>query len=410
MPAETTRKQYDIVVVGGGISGLSLAYYCAGRGLSTLVLEKAGRPGGAIHSERLEEGFWLEMGTHTCYNSYGGLLGIIEQTGLREGLIGREKAPWMLWEKGGVKSIMGSLHWGELMLSLPRLLSLRKEGLSVAEYFGAILGRRNYRDVAGPMIGAVTCQEAARFPAAMLFKKRPRRKEIMRSFSVEGGLQSIPEAIAASDGVELLTGVVAAGIEPVDGGTVGGNIVGGKFKVTCGNGGEYIAGAVALATPPNVTAKLLGRHFKEIGATLSRVGMAEAHSVGVAVGREECGLPRLAGLVAPDEPFLSVVSRDTLPHPTLRGFVFHFRPGLPEERQNQLIASVLGVPEERWRHRSAKVNVIPAPVAGHEEIIAELERQLEGRRLLVTGNYFGGLAVEDCVARSAAEAARLLAL
>ncbi len=32
--------QYDVVIVGGGISGLSMAFYSAGAGMKTMLLEK----------------------------------------------------------------------------------------------------------------------------------------------------------------------------------------------------------------------------------------------------------------------------------------------------------------------------------------------------------------------------------
>ncbi|GAA4372117.1 FAD-dependent oxidoreductase [Nocardioides caricicola] len=43
----SARNSYDVVVVGGGHNGLVAAAYLAGAGLSTLVLERLARPGGA---------------------------------------------------------------------------------------------------------------------------------------------------------------------------------------------------------------------------------------------------------------------------------------------------------------------------------------------------------------------------
>ena len=86
-------KQFDAIVIGAGISGLSFASYAAGAGLSTLVIERSERVGGCFHSHRFEgkaAGFWLELGAHTCYNSYGGLIGIMEQHGLMGSILARE--------------------------------------------------------------------------------------------------------------------------------------------------------------------------------------------------------------------------------------------------------------------------------------------------------------------------------
>jgi len=40
--------------------------------------------------------------------------------------------------------------------------------------------------------------------------------------------------------------------------------------------------------------------------------------------------------------------------------------------------------------------------------VQAIDRGLAGARVFVTGNYFGGLAIEDCVLRSRGEADRLL--
>ena len=56
---------------------MSLAYYCANDGLKVLVIEKSKSLGGSFTTEHSED-FWLEMGAHTMYNSYGKLIGIIE--------------------------------------------------------------------------------------------------------------------------------------------------------------------------------------------------------------------------------------------------------------------------------------------------------------------------------------------
>jgi protoporphyrinogen oxidase len=40
--------------------------------------------------------------------------------------------------------------------------------------------------------------------------------------------------------------------------------------------------------------------------------------------------------------------------------------------------------------------------------VRAIDQGIAGSRVYVAGNFFGGLAIEDCVLRSAAEAARLL--
>ena len=56
-----------------GVSGLSYAFRAAKAGRKVLVIEReAARVGGCLHSHRLADGYWFELGAHTTYNSYGG--------------------------------------------------------------------------------------------------------------------------------------------------------------------------------------------------------------------------------------------------------------------------------------------------------------------------------------------------
>jgi ribulose 1,5-bisphosphate synthetase/thiazole synthase len=44
------NQTYDVLVVGGGIAGLTAAAYCAKAGLQTLVCERGQKTGGLVNS------------------------------------------------------------------------------------------------------------------------------------------------------------------------------------------------------------------------------------------------------------------------------------------------------------------------------------------------------------------------
>jgi UDP-galactopyranose mutase len=71
------------------------------------------------------------------------------------------------------------------------------------------------------------------------------------------------------------------------------------------------------------------------------------------------------------------------------------------------MAAVLRVPRTDLGEVVETRRTLPAPALGHGEIVAELDRLLAGGRLALTGNYFAGLAIEDCVQRSFAEWKRI---
>ncbi len=57
-------KRYDAVIVGGGHNGLVAACYLAEAGISTLVLERYSKIGGAAISEEYVPGFTFSTGSY----------------------------------------------------------------------------------------------------------------------------------------------------------------------------------------------------------------------------------------------------------------------------------------------------------------------------------------------------------
>ena len=395
----TAARRADLVVVGAGISGLAVAHHAARAGLATVVLEAGERIGGCVRSRRLGDGFWLELGAHTAYNSYGSFLAMAEDRELL-GLLGpRAKVPFKLWVDGEVRSITSALSFWELLVSLPRALGAKKERRTVASYYGAIAGRRNYARLLGPALGAVVSQRPDDFPADMLFQRRARRKDVLRKFTVAGGLQTVLDAVAAAPGVEVVTGAEVVEVARAPGG---------GFEVRTAAGDTLTASALALAVPPPAAGRLLSEAWPEVAERLGRIQTVAVDSVGVVVPREAVHVEEVAGLIPLDDVFTSVVTRDVVPHERWRGFVFHFKAGLDDEARLERIRQVLG--SDDFEDVTTASVVLPSPTLGHRELTAEVDALIAGQPLILAGNYWKGLALEECVARSAQEVARLLAL
>ena len=391
-------NQYDLIVIGAGISGLGLAHHGVQAGWRSLVLEADDRVGGCLNSLR-PEGFWLEVGAHTCFNSYGHLIRILEEVKALDRIQGRQKLGYKLWTESGLKSVFSRLNLPELAFNLPRLFVTDKSGLSVKEYYSRIAGQGNYQRLLGHAFNAVTCQEAGDFPADMLFRRKPRRKDLPKHYTAPGGLQTLAEAIAGQPGMEIRQGQRVSGVRREGDG----------FAVAIEGEEELMARRVALAVPADIGAALLRNGLPAVADVLKRVRVVSVESLAVVVRQAEVGLPPIAGLIGPDQPFYSVVTRDVVPDPELRAFTFHFRPQTlgPEERE-QVVTQVLGVPRERMRLVYHHRNRLPALRVGHTDIVAELDRRLASEPgLAVTGNYFLGVSIEDCLTRSREEFERL---
>jgi UDP-galactopyranose mutase len=399
----------DVIVVGGGISGLSLAWKAAATGQRVLVLEREARVGGCIHSHRRPDGYWFELGAHTTYNSYGALLDVVVGTGLGAEVVERGPARGVfgLLRDDDVRwltppRVLRELSWLEAAVHFPFGILRKKDGETMYSYYSQLVGRRNYDRILSAFFAAVPSQKADGFPVegpGSLFKKRPRRQEFPRSFGLRRGLESICEAAAAAPGVTVEKGVAVTGVSRVPGG----------FAVTTADGRSLEAPRCAIAAPVDVAAKLLHQDFHELALAISRVKTVAVESAGVVLPRAKTPLAECAFVVPVDDVFFSMVTRDPFPDPERRGFAFHFRPGVPRDEKLARMSAVLRVPREALADIVEQRVTLPSPTLGHAEIVAGVDRCLAGTRLAVTGNYFAGLALEDCVQRSNAEWARISA-
>ncbi|MBS1854821.1 MAG: protoporphyrinogen oxidase [Acidobacteria bacterium] len=75
------------LIIGGGISGLSTAYYLAKRGISSTILESRPRLGGVIQTERIQ-GCTIEAGPDSFLSAKPAALELIRELGMSDQVIG----------------------------------------------------------------------------------------------------------------------------------------------------------------------------------------------------------------------------------------------------------------------------------------------------------------------------------
>ncbi|MCV6637956.1 FAD-dependent oxidoreductase [Candidatus Albibeggiatoa sp. nov. NOAA] len=393
-----SEQQYDMLIIGAGISGLSMAHYCTQHGLKTLVLEKENRNGGLFHSHQFGsqyDDFWIELGTHSCFNSYGHIIKLIEDYGLIDTLTQKQSLRFKLWNGRQINSIPSQLNYFELLFSVPKLFFLKKQGKSIQEYYGSIVGKRNYQNVFSPAFNGVICQPSDNFPANMLFRKKPRRKDVIRNFTFEHGIQALPEKMGAT--LDVKNSITVENIE-YDGQT---------YQVAA-NGQTYESRYLTLATPVNVTADLTETIAPNVHEALKVVNHVSIETIGVMLDKQVMDLKPLGGIIGQQDKFYSVVSRDAVEHSRYRGFTFHFKPNtFNNDEKLEYLCGVLQVEKNQIQDIVTKQNYLPAPVIGHQQTLEKLATALDKQPLFITGNYFYGVSAEDCVTRSVDEFNRL---
>ncbi|MFC7078923.1 protoporphyrinogen oxidase [Halorussus caseinilyticus] len=263
-------------IVGGGITGLTLAHYLADRGVAFTLFEAAPDPGGVVRSERVD-GHLLEWGPQRVRRT-DRIDGLIRDLGLEsEVRTADPDLPICVYADGEVRPAPFSVdEFGETdLLSAEAKRTVLAEPSTdpadpdetAAEMFTRKFGEETYRNLLGPLFGGIYGSDPAEMPVGhalsgllkleqrdgSLLKAAIKRAEGGRdtppAISFDGGLQRLPEALAEAhaDSIRLETPVTRVSeAEGDDGG----------YEVETPEGTAEFE-QVVLTTPADLTADLV---------------------------------------------------------------------------------------------------------------------------------------------------------
>ena len=388
-------NQYDVIIIGGGISGLSAAHYALQQSQKALLLEKSIKVGGCIHTytSAKADGFWLEMGAHAVYNSYDHVLQLVESLNLKDQIQLRKKLPFKLYDGNQTVSVFKALNLVRMSVGILKLKMLSKKDRTVSDYYQQVFGKKNYQKILRYAFDAVLSQDSKDFPAELLFKSYQRNKNFPRSFTFKNGLSVLVDALVKSPDFELKTNTMPTDIKRIDN----------RWQVLSGDE-RYICRKLVLATPLSVTKDFLAKtEFSELAEKLALAQTSKITSFGVIVDKNIVKhIPALAGLISIEQPFYSMVSRDVVDDERYRGFTFHFK-GAFEYSQSQCMTYVLkflGVSVDAVVDSVLIKNTLPMITPEFLSGLSEMQQALFDKDIYLTGNYFSRLAIEDCVRQS----------
>jgi hypothetical protein len=93
------NKQHDVVIIGGGIAGLTAALHLAERGLKPLILEADERVGGRLSGKEnvriKNRSFPTEHGVHGIWSSYLNLRAMLERHEVVSGFVRAKDEQWI---------------------------------------------------------------------------------------------------------------------------------------------------------------------------------------------------------------------------------------------------------------------------------------------------------------------------
>lgn len=463
MPGNANRlTPRRIAVVGGGIAGLTAAYYLArarqsGAPVEEYLLEASPRLGGALRTEWLE-GCLVEAGADSFLTEKSEALALCAELGLAGEVIGSEDAQRRTWilHKGKLEALpegleffvptnllalarTGLLSWREKLTTLRDLrVRPRERGAdeSVASFVERHFGRGVLERIAEPLLAAVYGGDIEQLsaPAVLpwLVELERRHGSLLRALRAAKkqatGLNQPPLFSALRGGFEQLVGALQAKLA--------------QERILCGRPGERVeragagyrlhfsgahtleAEAMILALPAWESARLLRDFDTELGSKLAKIPYSSSLLVALVYDKTALRLRKGFGFLVPRKEgrrlractFVGQKFRHRVPpgREVLRCFLGGVGDeavlDLSEEEAVTLVrkelAEILGVRAApravqvfRWQKALAQYTV------GHGERLRAIEQRLaQHRGLFLAGNAYRGIGVPDCI-RSGREAA-----
>lgn len=331
MSGEPSSGPPRVVVVGGGLAGLSAAVALAEHGMAVSVFEARPRLGGATHSFQ-REGLPVDNGQHVflrCYTAYRGFLeriGVTDRVSIQDRFDVPVLAPDGSRSRLARTALPAPAHLGPSLASyslLPltdRLRALRAvlamRGLDPADpaldrrSFGAWLAEHGQREASIRRLWELFIVAALNAPAeessAALAAKVIQTALLGQPDAADIGVPAVsldrlhgqPGAGALQRlGASVHTKAKVTALRPVDGGSDGSG-AGTGFAVTV-DGAETKADAVVLGVPHEAAASLLPPGVNPVQDRLSELGAAPIINVHAVFDRPVTALPFVAAVDSP---------------------------------------------------------------------------------------------------------------
>jgi oxygen-dependent protoporphyrinogen oxidase len=308
----------DVLIIGGGISGLASAWWLARSGLSVEVWEANQRPGGKIMSTR-QDGYLTERAASMVLNFRPEVAELVRDAGLESAKTSRlpaAEARRYLLQQGRlnllpmrlgamVASPLWSLRGKLRLLAEPFIFSGGRADESVSEFITRRLGYEVLEKAMEPFVAGMLAADADRASAAAILPRlvaleqrygsigagvlvnrvlRRRTASTTETFSFRGGMGTLVETLANTPGIKMCTGHTAGELVRERGGW--------QAAAATSHGQRTVSAChVIVATPAPAAATLVSSLDGELAELLRGIGYAGVTVVHAGMARDAVGHP-----------------------------------------------------------------------------------------------------------------------
>ncbi len=438
-----------IVILGGGISGLSLAYALKKAGKEFLLLEEDKQVGGKIKSIQ-QDGYSFELGPNTVLINNKEIKNLLDDLGLSKDIIQPDeeavKKRFVLYE-----GKMEALPSGPGAIFTSKLLSLRSifkviselfnnnivaEEESLAGFIRRRLGNQIYENFVYPFVTGIYAGNPEKMTMDYTLKilkeaelkhggiikgmvKIMKQKKLdnestnlpkQKIFTFKEGLQTLPISIAEYCGSSILCNAGVSKIEKSESGY--------SMTYKSGNQSKNIVASTVVSTLPVPALKKLVWDQQLIN-TIEGIKYVPAFISHYAYNSKDINTPQkafgLLGREKEDAEFLGILFNSKLfPHSAPKGkeLITVISGGYKQEHflklnqeeiekrvQNNLERLFQIKRQPELKHFYTWKEGIPQYEIGHKNIVAEIERfEKENQGFYIEGNFKDGISVSDCIA------------
>lgn len=292
-------RHSDVLIIGGGISGLSSAWWLSQRGINSIVLEQATRVGGLIDSTG-QDGYLTDHAASMILNFDSTVTHFINQSGLQEQRINRSSvAKRYVLKNSELREVPANIReiLSSDLFSLKTRIQMMTEVFrgdrqcqweSVADFIRRRLGQEILDLAIDPYVSAVLACDPEKacprstlprltalekrfgsFTAGVLMKKLlPGKRGLpQEAFSFSGGMKTLTETLADNPLAEVQTRQQVVALEPLKSG----------WRVISRNDdseSQFHVRHVVFSTPADIASKLINPTDKALSSLLDQIDYA----------------------------------------------------------------------------------------------------------------------------------------